>query len=78
MATKVYLAEPGDPTLDLRRQNALTVDLSAVPADVAYPFGKRSLAGMVTPYGLGGLENTMRYLGVEVDDALALSEQIEL
>lgn len=26
----------------------------------------------------GKLESTVRYLGIEVDDALALSEQIEL
>ena len=28
--------------------------------------------------GHGKLESTVRYLGIEVDDALALSEQIEL
>lgn len=54
------------------------VELSKSPLDGAYHFSKRSLAGMVTPYGLWGLENTVRYLGVEVDDALAVSEQIEL
>jgi hypothetical protein len=25
-----------------------------------------------------GLESTVRYLGIEVDDALAISEQVEL
>lgn len=28
--------------------------------------------------GHGKLESTVRYLGIEVDDALALSEQLEL
>lgn len=28
--------------------------------------------------GHGKLESTVRYLGIEVDDALALSEQIEI
>ena len=37
-----------------------------------------NLRGVQLPLGHTKIESTVRYLGIEVDDALTLSEQVEL
>ena len=71
--------DPGMSGLNRRRASSIKANAPRRRTKVSLVYKKTgNLRACQLLLGHRKLESTVRYLGIEVDDALALSEQVEL